>query len=78
VKNYFTQLLNRHRVNDVTQTEIHTAEPSVPDPSPFTVETATAEMERYKLPGTDQISAELIQERGETLRSDVHKPINFL
>jgi len=28
-KNYFGQLLNVHDVNDVTQTEMHTAEPLV-------------------------------------------------
>jgi hypothetical protein len=32
-KNYFCQLLNVHGVNDVRQTEIHTAEPLVPEPS---------------------------------------------
>jgi hypothetical protein len=31
-KNYFSQLLNVHRVSDVKQIEIHTAEPLVPDP----------------------------------------------
>jgi hypothetical protein len=41
-KNYFCQLLNVHRVSDVRQIEIHTAEPLVPDPSPFKVEIATA------------------------------------
>jgi hypothetical protein len=34
-KNYFSQLLNVHRVRDVRQIEIQTAEPLVPDPSPF-------------------------------------------
>jgi hypothetical protein len=29
-KNYFCQLLNVHGVNEVRQTEIHTAEPLVP------------------------------------------------
>jgi hypothetical protein len=29
--NYFSQLLNVHSVNDVRQTEIHTAEPLVPE-----------------------------------------------
>jgi hypothetical protein len=29
-RNYFCQLLNIHRVNDVRQTEVHTAEPLVP------------------------------------------------
>jgi hypothetical protein len=37
-KNYFYQLLNVHRVSDVRQIEIHTAELLVPDPSPFEVE----------------------------------------
>jgi hypothetical protein len=32
-KNYFCQLLNVHGVNDVRQTEIHAAEPLVPEPS---------------------------------------------
>ncbi|PNF31408.1 hypothetical protein B7P43_G04074 [Cryptotermes secundus] len=34
-RNYFSQLLNVPRVSDVRQTEIHTAEQLVPDPSPF-------------------------------------------
>ena len=34
-RNYFSQLLNAHGVNDVRQTEIHTAEPLVPEPSAF-------------------------------------------
>jgi hypothetical protein len=33
--NYFSQLLYVHRVSDVRQIEIHTAEPSVPEPGPF-------------------------------------------
>jgi hypothetical protein len=32
-KNYFSQLLNVHRVSDVRQIEMHTAEPLVPDPA---------------------------------------------
>ena len=31
--NHFSQLLNVHVINDVWQTEIHTAEPLVPEPS---------------------------------------------
>jgi hypothetical protein len=30
-KNYFSQLLNVHRVSDVRQIEIHVVEPLVPD-----------------------------------------------
>jgi len=32
-KNHFSQLLNIHGVNDVRQTELHAAEPLVPEPS---------------------------------------------
>jgi hypothetical protein len=36
-KNYY-HLLNVHGVKDVRQTEMHTAEPLLPEPSPFEVE----------------------------------------
>jgi hypothetical protein len=45
-KNCFFQLLNVHRVSDVTQTEIHTAEPLVPDPSPSEVEITTVKFKK--------------------------------
>jgi hypothetical protein len=32
-KNYFSELSNVYGVIDVRQTEMHTAEPSVPEPS---------------------------------------------
>jgi hypothetical protein len=70
-KNY-SQLLNVHRVSDVRQIEIHTAEPSVPDPTPFAVEIPIVKLKRYKLPGSDQILAELIQAEGEILQSEIH------
>jgi hypothetical protein len=50
-----------HRVSDVRQIEIHTAEPLVPHPSPFEVEFAIAKSKMYKLPSSDQIPAEPIQ-----------------
>jgi hypothetical protein len=46
-KNYFCQLLNVHGVNDVRQTEIHTAEPLVPEPRSFEAEIAIEELNRY-------------------------------
>jgi hypothetical protein len=75
-KNYLSQLLNVARVSDVTQIQIHTAEPRVRDPSPSEVEIAIAKMKRYKPPGSYQIPAELIQAGGEISRSEVHKLIN--
>jgi hypothetical protein len=77
-KNYFCQLLNVHGVNDVRQTEIHTAEPLVPEPSSSEVHVAIEKLKRYKSPGTDQIPAELIQAGGNTLRSEIHKLFNCI
>jgi hypothetical protein len=74
---YFSQLLNVRRVSDVRQIEMHAAEPLVLEPSPFKVEVAIAKLKKYKLSGRDQIPAELIQAGDETLRSEVHKLIEF-
>jgi hypothetical protein len=57
--NHFSHLIKAHNVSDVRQVEAHTAEPIVPDPSPFEVEIAIANLEKYKSPGSDQIPAEL-------------------
>jgi hypothetical protein len=37
-RNHFSQLLNIHGVNDVRETNIHTAEPLVPEPSAFEIQ----------------------------------------
>jgi hypothetical protein len=67
--NHFSQLLNIHGVNDVRQTELHTAEPVVSEPSVFGVELA------IEKPGIDQISAEFIRESGRRFRSEIYKLI---
>ena len=43
-RNYFSQLLNVYVVNDLRQTEIHTVEPLVPEPSAFEVELAIGKL----------------------------------
>jgi hypothetical protein len=65
-KNYFCELLNVHGAGGVRQTEIHTVEPFVPEPSVSEVEAAIGKLERYKSQGVDQIPAELIQAGVET------------
>jgi hypothetical protein len=77
-KNYFCELLNVHGAGGVRQTEIHTAEPFVPEPSASEVEVAIGKLKRCKSPGVDQIPAELIQAGGETLRSEIHKLIKLI
>jgi hypothetical protein len=54
-RNYVFQLTNVHEVNEVRQTEIHSCEPSVPEPSSSEVETAIKKLKRYKLPDTGEI-----------------------
>jgi hypothetical protein len=74
-RNHFFQLLNAHGVNDVRQTEIHTAEPLVPEPSDSEVEMAIEKLKRHKSPGVDQIPAELIKAGSRTICSEIHKLI---
>jgi hypothetical protein len=45
---FFILLLNVHGVNDVKQAEMHTAEPLVPEPSPYEAKIATEKSRRYK------------------------------
>ena len=66
-RNYFSQLLNVHGVNDVRETETHTAEPLVPEPSAFGAELATEKLKSHKSPGIDQIPTELIKGGGRTI-----------
>jgi hypothetical protein len=77
-KNYFSQLLNVNRVNDVRQIGIHTAEPVAPEPSYLDAEVGIAKLKNNKSPGGDQIPAEIIQAGGKTSRSVIHKLINYI
>ena len=74
-RNYFFQLLNVHGYNEVRQTEIHTAEPLIPEPSASEVEFAIEELKSHKSTGIDQIPAEFIKAGGKIIRSENHKLI---
>jgi hypothetical protein len=65
-------------VGGVRQTGMHTAKPFVTDPSVSEVEAAIRKLKRYKSPGADQIPAKMIQARGETLHSEIHKLIKLM
>jgi len=71
-RNYFSQLFNVHRVNNVRQTEIHTAEPLVPEPNACEVEMAIEKLKRHKSPDIDQIPGELIKAGGRTIHCEIH------
>jgi hypothetical protein len=60
-RNHFCLLLNGHRVTDVRQTEICTAQSLVPEPSAYNIEMATEKLKRHKSLGSDQIPAEFIK-----------------
>jgi hypothetical protein len=74
-RNYFSQILNVHGVNNVRQAEIHTAEPLVSEPSALEVELAIENLKSYKSPRFDQIPAEQIKAGGRTIRCAIHKLI---
>jgi hypothetical protein len=61
-----------HGVNDSRQTEIHTAESLVPEPSAFEFEVAVEKLRRHKSPGIDQIPAELIEKGSRKNCSEIH------
>jgi hypothetical protein len=48
-RNHFSRILNVHGVDDVRQTEIHTAEPLVPEPSTFEVEMAIEKLKKTQI-----------------------------
>jgi hypothetical protein len=74
-KNFFNQVVNVHGVHDVRQKDIHTAEPSVPEPSLVEVQIAIGKLKSYKSTSYDQIAADLMKAGGETLYSEIHRLI---
>jgi hypothetical protein len=47
-RNYFSQLLNIHGISDVRQTEIHTEEPLLLEPSVSELEFAIEKLKKHK------------------------------
>ena len=60
---------------DNSTSEIHTAEPLVPEPSASEVELSIDKLKSHKSPGIDEIPAELIKAGGETICLEIHKLI---
>jgi hypothetical protein len=75
---YISQLLNVHGVNVVRKTEIHTAEPLVPEPSAFEVDMAIEKLKSHKSPGIDQIPEELIKAGGRKIHYEIYKVSTFI
>jgi len=72
-RNHFSQLLKYMGVNDVRQTEIHTAEPIVPEPSGYGFELAIEKLKNS--PGIHQIPEELVKAGIRTICYETHKLI---
>jgi hypothetical protein len=60
------------------QNAVHTTEPLAPQSGPFEIEFPIEKLKTCKLPGIDQIPAELVQAGGKILRSKTHKRINSI
>jgi len=60
-RNYVSQLLNVHGVDDVRQTEMHIAEPRVSESNVFEGEMAVEKLKSHKSQGTEQIPSEFIK-----------------
>jgi hypothetical protein len=78
VEELLFQLLNMHSISEVRQIEVHTAEPSVSGHSRPEVEIAIAKFKNCKSPDNNQIPAELIQTRGETLLLEIKNKLSGL
>jgi hypothetical protein len=72
------QFLNVHGAGGVRQTEMHTAEPFVPEPSASEGEVTVGKLKSYKSPDVDQIPAKMIQAGGGTLRYEIDKLIKLI
>ena len=77
-RDHFSQLLEVHGANDVSETEIHTAEPLVPEPSVFEIELDIENLKSHKSPDIDQVPSELIKAGGRTICYEIHKFINSI
>jgi len=77
-RNHFSHLLNVYRVNDISQIDVHTAEPLVHDPSAYEFGLTIEKLKSYKTPHINQITAELIKAAGRTIHSDTPKLINSI
>jgi hypothetical protein len=75
-RNNFSQLFIVHEVSDVKQAEIHTAIPLVPELSALEFEVAIEKLKR--LPGTDQIPAELVKAGHRTICCEIYQLVNSI
>jgi len=76
-RNYFSQLFNVHGVKDIGWAEVHTAELLLPEPSATEFELAIDKLKIHRLPGIDQILAELIKAGGIKICLEIYLLLLF-
>ena len=69
---FFSNLLNVNQSTSHEGSEVHTAEPDIPEPGLEEVELAIEKLKRHKATGVDQIPSELIQAGGGKLYEEIH------
>jgi len=74
-RKHFPQLFSEHGFSDVRQTEIHTAEPLVPEPSAVEFDLAIEKLKSHKSPSIYRIPTELFKAGGRIIRYEIHKHI---
>jgi hypothetical protein len=67
-----------HRNKDAGQTEKHTAEPLIPEPSASEFELVIDKIKGHKYPSIDEIPAELIKVGSRTICFEIHKLITSI
>jgi hypothetical protein len=77
-RKHFSQLFVVHGVSNVRQTEIHTAETLVPEPSATEVEMTILNQKIHKSTVIDQNPTELITTGCRTICSEIHKHLNSI
>jgi hypothetical protein len=66
-RNHFSHQLNGHGVNDARQTEIHTEEPLLPEPSALEFGMAIENLKSSKSPAIDKCPAEFFLSREKNI-----------
>ena len=58
------------------QTDMHTAEPLVPESNSLEFEIAIEKLKSHKLPGNDQTPGELLKSEGKMIHYEIHTLVN--
>ena len=69
----FLSVFDAHRANDFRQTEMHAAEPLVPQPQASDLEMANEKLNRHKSQSMDQIPEKFIKAEVRTIHSEIQK-----